>query len=221
MGMFDTIWGKIICTNCNKEFTFEEQTKEYDCLLENFYLGDYIDKGNANYFYKFKAWCPHCDHIEEWAIAVKRGQIVGFYLAKDATVELLDSLSNIEDGYYRNLEYKEKCKKKLGFSKSYLKVKNYEIGETINVLENDWVIDEIYKEILDESLEDSNLFKYLMRNNVILKVHDKETERIIVIKERAPAGVFLPTLEQKEHWEKEEYYTNFIKTRGTKVIRIK
>ncbi len=50
MGMFDTFWGEYKCPACGNIVRFEEQTKDYYCVLEDFYLGDFIDRGNRNYF---------------------------------------------------------------------------------------------------------------------------------------------------------------------------
>ena len=60
MGCFDTFVGKVRCPHCKEDAHFYEQTKNYDCLMQDFKVGDYIDKGNANYFYKFEYTCQHC-----------------------------------------------------------------------------------------------------------------------------------------------------------------
>ncbi len=54
MGMFDTFWGEYKCPACGNIVKFEEQTKDYERILEDFYLGDYVDRGNRNYFYEFE-----------------------------------------------------------------------------------------------------------------------------------------------------------------------
>ena len=48
MGMFDTFIGEVVCPYCGEIHEFEEQTKSYDCTLDNFLIGDYVDKGNTN-----------------------------------------------------------------------------------------------------------------------------------------------------------------------------
>lgn len=56
MGMFDTFWGEYKCPVCENIVRFEEQTKDYERILEDFYLGDYVDRGNRNYFYEFESY---------------------------------------------------------------------------------------------------------------------------------------------------------------------
>ena len=46
MGMFDTFLGTTQCPNCGSEVKLYEQTKNYECLMQDFKVGDYIDKGN-------------------------------------------------------------------------------------------------------------------------------------------------------------------------------
>ena len=79
MGMYDTFEGKINCPICKKDFIFSEQTKNYECFLQTFKLGDYIDKGNRNYFYSFTYECPICKQDIKIYIGIRRGQIIGFF----------------------------------------------------------------------------------------------------------------------------------------------
>ena len=58
MGMFDTFLGTTQCPNCGSEVKLYEQTKNYECLMQDFKVGDDIDKGNLNYFYEFEQVCP-------------------------------------------------------------------------------------------------------------------------------------------------------------------
>ena len=41
-----TFEGNINCPKCDFAFKFYEQTKNFECLLQTFKLGDYIDKGS-------------------------------------------------------------------------------------------------------------------------------------------------------------------------------
>ncbi|WP_044937873.1 hypothetical protein [Pseudobutyrivibrio sp. LB2011] len=101
MGLFDIFHGIYKCKHCNLSFTFIEQTKDYERHLEDFYLGDYIDRGNRNYFYDFEYQCPICGTINRISIAVRRGQYVGVYASeRTKSINILD-LDNIEDGFYR------------------------------------------------------------------------------------------------------------------------
>ena len=105
MGMYDTFWGKYKCPNCGKEVQFEEQTKRYECLLEDFYLGDYVDRGNRNYFYDFVDVCPECGEQNEIYLAIRHGQYVGVYVGRESSEMEITKLDNIEDGYERRIMY--------------------------------------------------------------------------------------------------------------------
>lgn len=107
MGLFDTFHGKYKCKHCKLLFKFEEQTKDYERHLEDFYLGDYIDRGNRDYFYDFEYQCPNCGTINKISIAVRRGQYVGVYASERTEyINILD-LDNIEDGFLRNRKYSQ------------------------------------------------------------------------------------------------------------------
>lgn len=226
MGMFDTFYGKINCIECNKEFCFEEQTKCYDNFLLEFLLGDYIDKGNANYFYHFTTVCPICKKEQKWAIAIKRGQIVGYYPEEKATLELLNSLENIEDGYARNFEYKEMCSKMLGIDRNKKVVKEYFIGEIIEALETKWVIDEIHSEELDLRPENESInsfYKLRFKENLIFKVHkedDESIERLIILRNGENIKVCLYDFTQNINWDNDDYKTRYISQSGTVLKRI-
>lgn len=95
MGLFDTFWGDFKCQNCGEVFRFEEQTKEYDRSLNNYYIGDYVDKGNKNYFFDFVQACPKCKVNNDISVAIRRGQYVGVYPSKEARNINILELDNI------------------------------------------------------------------------------------------------------------------------------
>ena len=95
MGCFDTFVGKIECPHCKEQTRFNEQTKNYECLMQDFKVGDYIDKGNANYFYKFEYPCEHCKEEITINAAIRRGQLIGYYT--DTTNLDINSMENIEE----------------------------------------------------------------------------------------------------------------------------
>ena len=47
MGMFDEIYGEVKCPHCKKIIGFETQTKEYNCMMDRYTIGDYMEKGNV------------------------------------------------------------------------------------------------------------------------------------------------------------------------------
>ncbi len=113
MGMYDTFWGKYICPGCHKEIQFEEQTKNYERCLEDFKLGDYIDRGNRNYFYTFRYECPSCGKETGLSIGIRHGQYVGVYFAEEARKIDPNTLENIEDDYQRHREYEDMCRESM------------------------------------------------------------------------------------------------------------
>ena len=73
MGCFDTFVGNIECPYCKEKIRFYEQSKNFECLMQDFKVGDYIDRGNANYFYKFKYQCSYCKKEITIYAAIRRG----------------------------------------------------------------------------------------------------------------------------------------------------
>ena len=60
MGMFDTFVGKVKCSNCGELHKINYQTKEYDCLLNEFNIGDRVDDRRGTYNLKLNEKCTNC-----------------------------------------------------------------------------------------------------------------------------------------------------------------
>lgn len=191
MGCYDTFIGNIQCPHCKENIHFQEQTKAYECLMQEFKVGDYIDKGNANYFWRFVYSCDYCDELITIYAAVVKGQLVGYYT--DVNGLDIDSMENIEENYQRNLEYKEMCESGYGFDKClYDKESLFGIGDIIHILERDWIVEDIFEECVkvhkNERLFD--FYKCLFKENRIYKVHDKDgNKRLIITREFCPTQV--------------------------------
>jgi len=84
MGMFDIFMGEVKCPYCGEIHEVEEQTKRYSCLLEEFHIGDYVDKYNANYIYTFEAYCDY-DYYNKFdvGIVINKGQIIKFLVNEE------------------------------------------------------------------------------------------------------------------------------------------
>ncbi len=163
MGMFDTFWGEYRCPDCGNIVGFEEQTKDYGCLLEDFYLGDYVDRGNRNYFYEFESYCPKCHAPHEISLAIRRGQYVGIFFKNEADEINILELENIEDGYQRRIDYEKMCSEKLGSESSLEKLEKKHVGDIINALKTDWKIEEVYARKTEGRKERLFGFEHLYR----------------------------------------------------------
>lgn len=192
MGCFDTFVGNVECPNCKKEMHFYEQTKNYDCLLQDFKVGDYMDKGNANYFYKFEYPCEHCKDIITIYAAIRRGQLIGYYT--DTSNLDINSMENIEENYQRNLEYKAMCEVGYGSDKCiYEENKIYSLGDTIHILGRDWIVETVFEERVKSDISDKRLLSFYnmrFRENHCYKVHDNNNnERMIVSRKNEPTYI--------------------------------
>lgn len=189
MGMYDTFWGTYICPGCNKEIQFEEQTKDYERSLEDFKLGDYIDRGNRNYFYEFTYECPCCGEETALSIGIKNGQYVGVYFAEEAKGIDPNTLENIEDGYQRHREYEAMCREMYGiadFDNSKGELVQYKVGDKIRALDADWEVLEVYKEEFidypDDDERRKDFMKLFFRPSYVYRARNGDTYRIIVIR---------------------------------------
>lgn len=192
MGMFDTFVGNIKCPHCKEMTHFDEQTKNYDCLLQEFKVGDYIDKGNANYFYQFEYPCLHCREDITIYAAIRRGQLIGYYT--DVTNLDINSMENIEENYQRNLEYKMMCETGYGFDKCiYEKEKYFHIGDIIHILNRDWIVEAVFEERVNQNIENERVLVFYncrFRENKCYRVHDDNgNKRLIVAREIEPTYV--------------------------------
>ncbi len=180
MGMYDTFWGKYKCPACGETVKFEEQTKDLESLLEDFYPGDYCDRGNRDYWYTFENECENCHSVNVISLAIRRGQYLRPYLKTEADQIDIKSLDNIEDGYYRKHRYDEMCKKKLGWQEEDGEHIRKHVGDTIKVLRTLWTIEEVYTE---ELLATSNpRVKCFYEDNSIYRVTDGTDRRVIVVR---------------------------------------
>lgn len=187
MGMYDTFVGTIKCQHCGHETEIYEQTKNYECMLQVFKVGDYIDKGNRNYFYEFEQVCPDCKETFNVYAAIRRGQLLGYY-TDISELDIL-KLDNIEDGYQRRIEYENMCRNALGIEtkKTYTE-EPIPIGREINVLNDSWVVDEIYQEVM-EDIENERLksfIKWIYKKNYIYVCHNKQGVKRIVVSRDEP-----------------------------------
>lgn len=191
MGCFDTFVGKIECPYCKEQTRFDEQTKNYECLMQDFKVGDYIDKGNENYFYKFEYPCEHCGEEIIINAAIRRGQLIGYYT--DTTNLDINSMENIEENYQRNLEYKQMCEDGYGFDKClYEDDKYFKLGEVIRILERDWIVEDIFEEQVREHNNERlfNFYKCMFKENRVYRVHDENgNKRLIVTRKYCPTLV--------------------------------
>lgn len=185
MGLFDTFYGKVKCPNCNETHYFQDQTKSFDCLMETLMLGDYIDKGNANYIYVAEGFCPIKKTDFNVNVVLRRGQIVNFLNDDEVKNINITKLENIEEGLGKKQLYLEECKIGLGLAqeKSIYQENNYlKIGDCIVALNNEWKIEEIYIEILDESRKDEksyNFCKCVYKDAYVYKVNGNLGKRYI------------------------------------------
>ncbi len=225
MGMFDTFWGEYKCPACGNIVRFEEQTKDYERILEDFYLGDYVDRGNRNYFYEFESYCPKCHTAHDISLAIRRGQYVGIYFKYEADeIDIMD-LDNIEDGYQRNRDFDKMCEKKIGHEsiKKRDALEQKHVGEYIGALRTQWKIEEVYKEELKELSCKGSTFFY--RDNFIYRVSSGSVRRIIAVYKHNflhELNVFVreDDLEQKDNWSDDEHNSRYILQHGCKLVRI-
>ena len=184
MGMFDTFWGEYKCPACGNIVKFEEQTKDYECILEDFYLGDYMDRGNRNYFYEFESWCANCHTPHMISLAIRRGQYVGIYFKDDADKMDIMDLENIEDGYWRNREYDRMCLEKLGSETTQdASVREKHVGDYINLLRTRWKIEEVWEETASKRIKKRG-WGILFQNAVLYRVSDGTCKRSVIVSDK-------------------------------------
>lgn len=221
MGCFDTFVGNVECPHCKEDTHFLKQTKNYDRLLQYFKVGDYIDKGNANYFYEFEYPCEHCKKNITVYAAIRRGQLIGYYT--DVSNLNINSMENIEDNYQRNLEYKAMCKVGYGTDKCiYEENKSFAVGDTIHILGRDWIVETVFEERVKQNIDNElllNFYNFRFSNNRCYKVHDSNgNKRMIITREYAPTYI-TGLIDQTGYQDIDEYVT-YCGQIGTELVEI-
>lgn len=167
MGLYDTFVGEIICPICNKMHTFEEQTKNYECMMETFMLGDYIDKGNRNYVYVFDWYCKKTSQPFKVGIAIRKGQIVKFLINDEIKNSDIENLDNVEKGLGKRLQYEKDCKEASGFPEETL---SYDLnplpeGYKFTAFNVEWEIIRLYRTKKDFILKEDVMYFYEIKSN--------------------------------------------------------
>lgn len=192
MGCFDEFVGSVECPHCKQLMDFYEQTKNYDCVMQDFKVGDYIDKGNVNYFYDFEYPCPYCKESVTVYAAIRRGQLIGYYT--DISKLDIHRMKNIEENYQRNIEFKMMCETGYGLDKYlYENDKYFNIGDMIHILDRDWIVESVFEERVKKDIENERLLNFyncMFKKNKCYLVHDNNNERrMIIIRENSPTYV--------------------------------
>lgn len=221
MGCFDTFVGNVECPHCKENTSFYEQTKRYGCFMQDFKVGDYIDKSNANYFYKFEYPCQYCKEDVTIYTAVKRGQLIGYYT--DVSGLDINTMENIEENYQRKLEYRAMCEAGYGTDKCiYEENKSFAVGDTIDILGRDWIVETVFEERVNQNIGNKrllNFYNIIFSENRCYKVHDNHgNKRMIITRKFAPT--YVTGLIDQNGYQYIDGYVAFCGQIGTELVEI-
>ncbi len=215
MGMFDTFMGDLICRKCDAVMRIEEQTKDFDCCLEEFYVGDYVDRANVNKYFESDqpVECPNCHEKHKLSFAIKNGQFVGIYYQDQVKSQSINDLDNVPEHYERKRMYEKMCQAKIGVDppKRVKMLHRRHVGDFITVLCTKWTIKEVYREVLIEEKGERKKHpaRIFYENNNIYRVTDGADDRIVVERLNMFSGekrlsVKIDSFEQKDNRSRED-----------------
>ena len=153
------------CPKCGRPMTFyaQAQTGDYDPAMREFYIGDYVDKEDANYYADmvFAVHCEHCRaYVYDVAFAIRNGQFVDVLSGEEAAGKPIEEYENIEEGHERHRIYEGSCVALLGYEEeddyeSMNQVRAIQLGDTVHALRRNWVVTERFRV---ETRRDHDLF---------------------------------------------------------------
>lgn len=226
MGMYDTFFGKYICPVCGAVVAFEEQTKQYERMLDEFFLGDYVDRADVNHFYTFTKECPKCRTSQEVALAIRNGQYAAIVLNQKGSGIGIEQIPNIEANYERHRIYERMCAAGIGedLYQDAEEPKQMHIGDRIFALQAEWTVDEVYWEKLKEDV--AAAMRMFYDEAFVYRVHKDSIRRIIRIsKNRFTNNVTVAVrengnLESEEKWTQEASKIRYLKDRHCVLVKI-
>lgn len=175
MGDFDTFLGEANCPYCNnKKHFFYHQTKDFNCNMDSFMLGDYIGPNKINYIHKIKGLCYLKNKDFDINVLIKNGQIINFLNNNEIQKVNLKQTRNIEEGLGKKQQYLYCCNKGVGLAKErlpYTKGFPLKRGEEVTLLNNKWNVLDIFKEKFNTNNTKYNKFcKDIYKDSYVYKI---------------------------------------------------
>ena len=110
--MFDTFYddnAEIVCPTCNKSNKLSEgvQSKSFDCTLDNYYVGDVVERIGTSPVVEDYEWCKHCKKRIPIFFGFYNNIFIGLYPSFDTA---LNETKNFDLYHYYELMFYDKKK---------------------------------------------------------------------------------------------------------------
>ncbi|MED4883076.1 hypothetical protein [Bacillus smithii] len=154
MGMFDSFYGEVNCSNCGKKHDVEIQFKWGDRLLNWYELGDYVHKAPDG-IYVETDWENNCECGSKFqpSVILRNRQVVAFVNERELKKLDVNKIPEIEENFAKKESYKRDCKNGIGLTQERVDfaLQPFKKDEIVVALGSQWKVLEGYKITIDDN----------------------------------------------------------------------
>ena len=151
MGMFDSVFGDVICFSCSTRHKVEIQFKFGENMLTHYYIGDDIPACTQLYHLirADYATCPACQNTLYANAVVRNGRVIAILNDMQVISCNLSELPDVEPLHGRKQAYEKHIQSGVGEACEYAPFEEHpkSVGESITALSTNWRIQARWKKM--------------------------------------------------------------------------
>lgn len=154
MGMYDSVFDETLC-RCGVPLLIEVQFKSGECLLQNYYPGDFILSASPgiHIISGHEDNCYECGLDLHFHAIIKDRQFIKIVSDEELLLVNFFTLPTLEEGHYRKEKYKLSCQIGFGTAQEFSDFSIHPLrpNTTIEALSHEWTILESFRKTINSS----------------------------------------------------------------------